>query len=238
MIMLDKIVPCVVAALNSTPNEIAALISTVKTGIDITYSVRNYFLLEKLETYFIEFKYDTISDDDRQKFFDMLTELGKTPEKLSILVIIILDRLDRGYKAKYLAKLVKALQGSKISYTQFEDMSKILENWFESDTDTLKTYMNIYNANIKQEVYEKPYTIEFARRERLVAQGIIIPHISNKSTQSDFYNYEPSIYAHIMMELINVQAFSTDFSTRRTGGEISYRGLIKSTYVMNGDEGL
>ncbi|MCL2363719.1 MAG: hypothetical protein FWC71_03540 [Defluviitaleaceae bacterium] len=224
--MIDLLLPFFTTVMSSLPYQIAAITSAAKTAVGVVSSVRDYFMLEKLENYFVEFQYGTINDGDLQRFHERLSHLEKTPDDLYRLIIIVMDRLDRIYKARYLAKLTKALRSGKISYVQFDDMIKIVENWFESDTEMLKFYTDFYDKKAK--IYEKVYAIEHVRRERLISQGMFTPVIAEWKANSPNNSLQPSTYARIMLELISVQDLSTNFSTHHTGAITSSHKLLKS----------
>ena len=169
------------------------------------------------------------------------------------LLIVTLDRSDSEYKAKLFAKLYIELLKNNIRLDQFEDMRKIIENWFVSDEETLYTYYSKVhfdsNEHIKSNGFDSEYiknsqyTLEYPRINRLVSFGLLQEKIFTEMVEKtivDFFSspykrYCISVYGSIMCMLLNDENRECDWKEQYSGSRIVQMSRGVARLMPNSD---
>lgn len=232
--MIEELGKLVERFANEPSVQVITLVQGAKALFDGVFKIRDEFFLNKLESFFIELKYGIITEEGLKNFNTMLEKGNKTPEDIYNLTVIVIDRLDRFHKAKYAAMLFNGFLNGKLRYEQYDDMLKIIEDWFESDTDTLHVYKDIKNMDVSELINVE---IDFARRNRLVSMGVIskrpmrLGYVAVSERSDD---YELTVYGQILIQLFtrHIKTSIDDFSN----AIIIYGDSISNIGISNEEE--
>ena len=228
--LLNASVGVIQNVVNNPAILVASMASLTHSVARLALGVRDYHLLEKIEEFIAGYKYEILSDKEEKRFYGMIDKHLKNPEKLYRLIVIAIDRLDKVYKASFLAKLLKAMRKGLLRYDQFDDMCKIIEGWFESDTETLKYFQMIPTLDAGNKNFGKSYAfrMEYARRQRLVSLGLLLSteddHTKGRhSNPTNIYISEKlTTYGLILLDLISPNEITKDYSDKDTGYALNF----------------
>ena len=153
--MINELIP-LLEAIATNPSVQAISTYQLARGLfkDFT-DVRADFFLTKLELFFDDMKGGELTENGYKEFQNLLQKHEKNPEDVYRLTLIVLDRLDREYKAKLASKLLNALLNGKLRFDQYDDLLKIVDDLIGSDAtfileqykDSVYAYRNDTQAN-------------------------------------------------------------------------------------------
>jgi len=117
----------------------------------------------------------------------------------------------------------------RLRYVQFDDMLRIIENWFDSDSDTLMIYHHALNRKLTDRYV---VDLDYARTNRLVAVGVLAtppPNLGSRITAPEVEDFKLTVYGWILIQLLNTHDSTPleDFSEHSylVGQRINHYGL-------------
>lgn len=227
--MIEELGRLIAQVANEPIIQAPTLIQSARALFNWTIGIKGKSFLDKLESFFTDLKFSIITQEGIDKFSTMLKKQNKSAEEIYSLIIIVIDRLDRHYKAEYVAKLLTALWSGNIRYDQFDDMLKIIEDWFDSDMETLRIHKDIETMDVSEYLNTK---IDIARRNRLVSMGVISKKIKPPgfvAVSERVVDYALTVYGEILLQLFtrHISTVLDDFSEITTifGDSVSNIGF-------------
>ncbi|MCL2838390.1 MAG: hypothetical protein FWE04_04900 [Oscillospiraceae bacterium] len=197
-----------------------SLYQTYSSLYDGVLGIKECFVAKKFQKFEESLRNNTICPELIEKW------KNSSEEKRYLIaerIIIAIDRVDKENKAELIGKLFLALIEEKINYTLFDDMLKIIENWFDSDADTLRGIEKLSQRD--KWVGGENVQVEVVREQRLKSIGLVDEGLNDlKSNLDKISKNEPikqtkrlSIYGLMMLELIDSDKISKNYCDKMLG---------------------
>jgi hypothetical protein len=116
------------------------ILKTISSGIKIWNKVQDAYLAKKLYKFLFQIK--DISEEERRKTLESITEDQGYGEKVSETLLVMLDKFNHVAKAEIVGQLFKAVLKGKIDYNTFLRLGYIIEQCFVGDLIALAKVWN------------------------------------------------------------------------------------------------
>ncbi|MCL2532188.1 MAG: hypothetical protein FWE40_08545 [Oscillospiraceae bacterium] len=181
--------------------------------------IREQFTVKKFDRFQDQLQNSSISQETLNEW------IQKSPEErdeIAEQLVIAIDRVDKEIKASYIAKIFVALLEEKIAYDQFDDMLKIIDDWYSSDSTLLKEI----NAAEQGDKNGTAYSIGLimARKHRLNSMGLLdIVEMPTTTPPLMMEKFQLSTYGKILSELLETESTIVEnYKDRALSAQISF----------------